>query len=120
MYQFWGKVRKANLRGKKLGFPTANINLTKTIPEGIYVSKTKLDNLWLNSLTFIGPAKTFNEKQVHAETYILDFNSNIYHKWISVKLFKKIRGNQKFNSAEELIKQMKKDEQEAREYFAKI
>lgn len=117
MYKFWGKVRKHNQRGKKLGFPTANINLTQNIPEGIYISKTQLQGLWYQSLTFIGQAKTFGEIRFHAETYILDFNKNLYGKWISVKLLKKIRNNKKFNSAEELIAQMKKDEKEARKYF---
>lgn len=118
MYKFWGKVRKHNQRGKKLGFPTANINLRKKIPEGIYTSKTKIKKIVYNSLTFIGQAKTFDEKKVWAENYILDFNQNIYGKWISVKLLKKIRSNQKFHSAAELVKQMKKDEQIARKYFS--
>lgn len=117
MYKFWGKVRTHNKRGKTLGFPTANVNLTKNIPEGIYISKTKLKGLWYSSLTFIGKAKTFNEKRFHAETYILDFNKDIYGKWISVNILKKIRENKKFNSAEELISQMKKDEEIARKYF---
>lgn len=120
MYKFWGKVRTHNKRGKTLGFPTANINLNKNIPEGIYISKTKLQSLWHQSLTFIGSAKTFNEKRFHAETYILDFNQNIYNKWISVKLLKKIRGNKKFNSVKELISQMKKDEMMAKKYFGLI
>jgi len=120
MYKFWGKVRIHNRRGRKLGFPTANINLSKKIPEGIYVSKTKLNKTWHQSVTFVGAAKTFNEKRYKAETYILDFNQNIYGKWISVHLIKKIRANKKFSSAEKLIAQMKKDEQITREYFGFI
>lgn len=117
MNKFWGKVRKHNQRGKKLGFPTANVNLTKNIPEGIYISKTKIESVLYPSLTFIGKVKTFNENKFLAETFILDFNKDIYGKWISIDLIKKIRNNQKFNSAEELIKQMKQDEKEARKYF---
>ena len=115
--KFWGKVKKYNQRGKKLGFPTANVALRKNIPEGIYVSWTKLSNKQYPSLTFIGKAKTFDETRFHAETYILDFNKNIYGKWISVELIKKIRQNKKFNSVEDLIKEMKKDEQIARKHF---
>lgn len=120
MYKFWGKVRTHNKRGKKLGFPTANVNLSKNIPEGIYVSKIKVGGRGYPSVTFIGKAKTFNEKKFHAETYVLDFNQNLYGKWIVVKLLKKIRGNKKFNSANELVKQMKKDEKEARKYFINL
>ncbi len=117
MFKFWGKVRKHKQRGKKLGFPTANTNLFKKIPEGIYVSKTKVDGKVYESITFIGTVKIFNEKKFHAETYILDFSKDIYDKWISIELLKKIRENKKFNSTKDLIKQMKKDEAEARKYF---
>ncbi len=120
MYEFWGKVRQHKQRGKKLGFPTANISLHKNIPEGIYISKTKLGYSLYPSLTFIGRAKTFGEDKFHAETYILNFNKDLYNLWISVKLLKKIRNNKKFASAEELIRQMKKDEKQARKYFRLI
>src|SRR3989344_4881667 len=108
--KFWGKVRIHNQRGRELGFPTANVNLAKDIPEGIYISKTKLENKIFSSLTFIGKVKTFNETKYHSETYILDFDKNIYDQWISVELIKKIMENKKFDSAEQLISQMKKDE----------
>lgn len=114
--QFWGKVRTHNKRGRKLGFPTANINLHLDIPEGIYISKTRVNGEEYKSVTFIGTVKTFNEKKFHAETYILDFKQDIYGKWISIKLLKKIRSNQKFNSADELVDQMKKDEVLTRQY----
>ena len=117
MYKFWGKVRQNKQRGKKLGFPTANINLAKNISEGIYISCAKLGKSIYPALTFIGKARTFNEKKFQAETYILDFKQNIYGQWISIKLLKKIRANKKFDSSDELIKQMKKDEQVARKYF---
>lgn len=127
MYKFWGKVRKHNQRGKKLGFPTANVNLHKQIPEGIYVStasvegkkyKQSLKKLrFYKSITFIGIVKTFNERHFHSETYILDFDKNIYNVWITVELLKKIRSNKKFKNADELITQMKKDEKAARKYF---
>lgn len=117
MYKFWGKVRKHNQRGRKLGFPTANLNLRKKIPEGIYIAKTKIGKSIYPSLVFIGTAKTFAEIKFHAEIYVLDFNKNIYDKWISVKLLKKIRKNEKFNSVKDLIRQMKKDEKLARKFF---
>lgn len=117
--RFWGKVRIHNQRGRILGFPTANVNLKKSIAEGIYISKTKLENKIYNSLTFIGVVKTFNEKVFQSETFILDFDKNIYGKFISVSLIKKIRENKKFSSVKELISQMKKDEKVARDYFSK-
>lgn len=118
MTKFWGKVRTHNKRGKTLGFPTANVDLHKKIPEGIYISKTRFSKKIYFSLTFVGIAKTFYEQKFLSETYILDFSKNIYNQWISVKLLKKIRDNQKFRSVDNLIEQMKKDEQKARKYFS--
>ncbi|MBI2017518.1 riboflavin kinase [Candidatus Daviesbacteria bacterium] len=115
--KFWGKVKKHNQRGKKLGFPTANINLNKNIPEGIYISEIKIKNKIHPALTFIGKAKTFNEKKFQSEIYILDFNQDIYGEWMTVQLIKKIRPNQKFASEKKLIEQMKEDEKQAREHF---
>ena len=120
MHKFWGKVRKYNQRGIKLGFPTANVNLRKNIAQGVYISKSKIKGHVYQSLTFIGEAKTFNEKVYQSETYILDFNRNIYGKWITIELLKKIRENKKFSSEKDLIIQMKKDEQIARKYFTKL
>ncbi len=117
MYHFWGKVGEENKRGRTLRFPTANINLSKKIPEGIYVSITKIAGKIYKSITFIGTVKTFGESKFHAETYILDFKKDIYDQWISVKLLKKLRENIKFQSSEKLIAQMKKDEQDTRDYF---
>lgn len=118
MDKFWGKVRTYKKRGRKLGFPTANVDLHNKLTEGVYISETKIKDSWLPSLTFIGAAKTFGDKKYQSETYILGFNQDIYDKWISVKFLKKIRGNKKFNSSEDLVKQMEKDKQQARKYFS--
>ncbi len=117
MHIFWGKVKSGEKRGRKLGFPTANLSLTKEIPEGIYIAKAKIKEKWHPALTFIGKAKTFNGKEYQAETYFLLFNQNIYGKWISVRLLEKIRENKKFTSEKELIKAMQKEKQEAKKYF---
>jgi riboflavin kinase/FMN adenylyltransferase len=114
---FWGKVTSGKKRGKGLGFPTANINLHKKIKEGIYISQATLNKKNYPALTFIGMAKTFGEKDINAETYFLTFNGNIYGKWVSVRLLRKIRENQKFESAAKLALQMKKDRKEAEKYF---
>jgi riboflavin kinase / FMN adenylyltransferase len=105
----WGKVKKGNSRGMQLGFPTVNVALHKNIEDGVYISKTKFDGKMHSSLTFVGAAKTFGEKIKKVESYVLNFNRNIYDEWITVGLIKKIRGNIKFNSEKELIAQMKKD-----------
>lgn len=115
----FGGVRIGNQRGKKLGFPTANTNLYKNIPEGIYISKTKINNKIYPSLTFIGRSITFNETEFKAETHLLSYKKSLYNTWISIDLVKKLRENKRFDSAEDLIKQMEKDKKDAQEYFKK-
>lgn len=112
-----GKVRRGKQRGKLLSYPTANINIHKKIPQAVYLSYVKLEKQLYPALTFVGSAKTFNEKDAKVETYIFFFNKNIYNKWISIRLLKKIRNNKKFPSAKELIVRLKKDEQIAKKYF---
>lgn len=110
-----GIVQKHLGRGKKLGFPTANIKVGKNVKDGIYVGT--VGPMKLPALVFIGVAKTFDEEKRWAEVYILDFDEDIYGKEIEVELKNKIRNNKKFDSQAELVRQMKKDELLAREYF---
>lgn len=114
---FWGKVITGRNRGHSLGFPTANVNIHKNIPEGIYISLAAIDKQPCPALTFIGSSKTFNENDVRAETHFLSIKQDVYGKWISVRLLKKIRENQKFKSSQQLVKQMEKDKQIAQEFF---
>lgn len=114
-----GTVKEGNKRGKALGFPTANVTFEAEIPQGIYISELVLNAIPYPAVTFIGNAKTFDEKEVLSETYILDFNQDLYGKTVQVCLFKKIRENMKFESVEKLIAQMAQDEKVAREYFSK-
>jgi riboflavin kinase / FMN adenylyltransferase len=105
----WGKVNKGRKKGRLLGFPTANIKLHRYINDGVYISKVIINTKKYSAITFIGAAKTFGQKKKKVECYILNFNQDIYGKWISVKLLKRIRGNIKFNTEYDLILQMKKD-----------
>ena len=109
MHLIWGKVKVGNKRGKSLGFPTMNITLHKDITDGVYLSEVKVDDNKFFALTFVGAAKTFNERKKMVESYILNFNKDVYGKWITVRLFKKIRDNIKFKSEKELVRQMQKD-----------
>jgi riboflavin kinase / FMN adenylyltransferase len=116
---FWGKVKKGKGRGKHLGFPTANILLHQNILEGVYTSEVTIAGNVYPAATFIGSAKTFGEKEYKAESYILDFDKNIYGKWITIKLFKKLRGNKKFASQLALVEEIKQDVLAARKFFNK-
>jgi riboflavin kinase/FMN adenylyltransferase len=113
-YSFNGKVTEGDKRGRKLGYPTANIKISDTdklIPAiGIYAVKIKLNGNDHIGLLSIGKRPTFYESgELVSEVYIYDFDENIYGKKIKVEMVERIRGEEKFSSAEELINQMNKD-----------
>lgn len=117
MDKFSGKVKKHLGRGKQLGFPTANLDIVADIEEGIYLGVIYLNTVKYESIIFIGSAVTFGEKEKTFEVYVLDFNQDLYGKEIEVNLINKIRENKMFETKEELIAQMQKDEEVAREFF---
>ena len=112
-YTIKGKVTEGKNLGEKLGFPTANIIPSPNIvipKDGIYASIVEYNNKKYYGATSIGKRPTFEKNgQRIIETFILDFNKNIYHKKINVHLISKIRDEQKFNSQEELIDKMNED-----------
>ena len=114
---FSGKVYKHLGRGKTLGFPTANIKVLGSVPEGIFAAKTKVGGKVYKALVFVGAAKTFSENKRQAEVYLLDFFGDLYSKVIEVELLRKLRNNLKFKSTKVLVEQMKDDEKKARKYF---
>jgi riboflavin kinase/FMN adenylyltransferase len=113
MKKFKVLVKKDQGRGKSLGFPTANFNLDENLNDGIYVGKANAKP----ALIFVGANITFGESRKHGEVYILDFQDDLYDQEIEVEILQKLRENKKFDSSEELIEQMKKDEEVARKFF---
>jgi len=118
-----GKVVAGDRRGHTLGFPTANI---KTQPEqampgdGIYATIARRGRQRLNSVTNIGVRPTFDGLKRLVETYILDFDGDLYGKRLSVELVARLRDEMKFQSVEELKDQMGKDVQWAREILSAV
>jgi riboflavin kinase/FMN adenylyltransferase len=117
LYTFLGRVEEGHKRGKRLGFPTINMQVASSIPEGIYVSQVRISGVFYKALTFVGAAKTYGETEVKAETYVFDFHDDIYGEEVNVMLLKKLRENEKFVSEEALIKQMEADKQAALDFF---
>lgn len=109
LYKYKGKVVGGKKRGRNLGFPTVNVKLHKNIPEGVYASEIIIEKTVYFAATFIGSSKTYGESDYKSESFIFDFNQDVYGKWISIKLINKIRGNIKFSSEIDLISQIKKD-----------
>jgi riboflavin kinase/FMN adenylyltransferase len=117
-YEIEGKVIKGKSRGKPLGFPTANIETkNEIVPPGIFISFVSIETEKFPSLTNVGNCPTFSQKETNVESYVINFSRDIYGKMIRIGFIKKIRDEIKFDTAEELKAQMKKDLQIAKSYF---
>jgi riboflavin kinase/FMN adenylyltransferase len=124
-YSFEGEVIQGDNRGKELGFPTANLNLKdddKLLPQiGIYAVECIVDEIKQYGLLSIGKRPTFHSSgDIVPEVYIFDFDEKIYGKEIKVNMVERIRGEEKFDSVDELVKQMNKDKEIGIEILSKL
>ena len=116
-YTIIGKVVNGYHEGRKLGFPTANLDLShfgQMIPApSVYAVKARLEGtvVWKQGMMNIGTRPTFDGKQLTLETHIFNFEGDIYDQLLLVSFVKRIRGERKFESPEELAAQLKEDEQ---------
>jgi riboflavin kinase/FMN adenylyltransferase len=95
--------------GRKLGFPTANLSMPNTLimpQNGVYITKTKVNNKQYYSITNVGMNPTFKNHPYRIETFIMDFEDDIYDKEIEISFLNKIRDEKKFECIDELKKQI--------------
>ena len=114
-----GTVVEGNRRGRDLGFPTANIaSCTEVIPsDGIYATLFHIgQERWL-SVSSIGVNPTFGAGPRTVESYMLNFDRDIYGKKIKLAFVKKIREEKKFADVASLIAQIQEDVRSARAVF---
>lgn len=112
--KYSGTVVKGDERGRQLGYPTANIdisNLEINIEPGVYDTQVNLLNSpkTYQAILFFGPKKTFDQIKNTLEVYILNFDQDIYGETLEFTIDKFIRGPIKFNSMDELVEQIKTD-----------
>ena len=116
-----GPVVKGDGKGRKIGFPTANIDTKNLIlpPNGVYASYTKFNGKTHKSLLNIGVRPTIIKPNpsIQVEAHILKFNENIYDQVIDIELIDKLRNEMKFESIEELKKQISCDIENAKSFF---
>lgn len=111
-YCLEGKVAKGLQNGTKMGIPTANVeyDVNMALPkEGVYAGITYVNGQRCKSVINVGKNLTFGAKKLTVESHILDFNEDIYNKYIRVSFAKRLRDVMKFNSIEELKEQIKHD-----------
>ena len=108
-----GKVQKGKQLGKKIGFPTANIDihdyvLAKPGVYGVKASKMNKSN-YIKGIANLGYRPTFNGKKILLEVHLFNFSGNLYNKYLRVEFLKFIRKEKKFKNVEQLKKQINID-----------
>ena len=108
-----GKVQKGKQLGKKIGFPTANIDIKDYVlaKPGVYSVKVKALNGsdYIKGIANLGYRPTFNEKKILLEVHLFNFSGNLYNKYLTVEFLKFIRKEKKFKNLIQLKRQIKAD-----------
>jgi riboflavin kinase/FMN adenylyltransferase len=117
-----GPVVRGRERGRKIGFPTANIESeTESIPpDGVYATRVILDDGAYGAITNIGMRPTFSETARTIEAHIFDFTRDIYGMRIKLEMIERIRPERKFDSPDALKNQIALDLSKAREILAAV
>ena len=121
-FQFKGTVIKGDQRGRTLGFPTLNLllpNEMATPPDGVYANRVCIDGIWYDGVGNVGDNPTFKNQYHRCEVHVFDFDQDIYGKEVIVQFISYLRGEVKFNNLQDLIDQMKVDEEQALAILAK-
>ncbi len=116
-FSFGGRVIHGDHRGRKLGFPTANLAIGShraMLPNGAYAVQILLAGKRYNGIANIGDNPTFEGCNRRLEVNILDFAQDIYDMPITVQFVAKLREQRKFSGIEALVKQLRIDEVNAR------
>ena len=108
-----GKVEKGRQVGKKIGFPTCNIDIKDYVlaKPGVYAVRVYKKNSKspIKGIANLGYRPTFNQKKLLLEVHLFNFYGNLYNKYLSVEFLRFIRKEKKFKNTEKLRKQIKSD-----------
>lgn len=120
-----GHVIHGNKMGRKLGFPTANIEapeIYKILPaEGVYAVEADINDKTYEGMLNIGIRPTVDNRGVKViEANFFNFTGNLYDKHLTLRFFKRIREERKFDSLEQLKNQISVDRIDIKEYFRQI
>jgi len=118
-YRLCGRVVHGDHRGRKIGFPTANLHLHRTASpvSGVYaVEVFGLDKEPLSGVANVGTRPTLGGTESRLEVHLLDFDGDIYGRYLQVDFLHKLRPERRFDSVEELAAQIRKDAAAARAF----
>lgn len=120
-FSITGLVVQGDQRGRELGYPTANIELTPSMAypgNGIYATIAYVDGASHMAATSIGTRPTFDGVGRTIEAFFLDFDGNLYNKEVRLEFVRRLRDELKFDSIDALLEQMAKDVNEARQILS--
>ena len=113
-----GIVTKGRQIGKKIGFPTCNIDIQDYVlaKPGVYAVRVlrKNNTRYLKGIANLGYRPTFNQKKILLEVHLFNFSGNLYNKYLTVEFLKFIRKEKKFKDINQLRKQIKIDLKKAK------
>ncbi len=110
-----GVVQKGRQFGKKIGFPTCNIDIKDYVlaKPGVYAVRVRVlvpnNSKYLKGIANLGYRPTFNQKKILLEVHLFNYSGNLYNKLLSVEFIKFIREEKKFKNVNQLKSQIKKD-----------
>jgi riboflavin kinase / FMN adenylyltransferase len=111
-----GVVRGGAKRGTGMGYPTANTPLLPgtALAHGIYAVRVIIDGAWHHGAAYLGTRPTFDDGAAVLETFLFDFDQDLYGREIEIEFIALIRGDRKFDNMDALVKQMAIDCDQAR------
>lgn len=120
-YTVYAKVEAGKQLGSKIGFPTINQKIPdeKIVPKrGVYITECEIGEDVYPSVTNVGIRPSIDDgNDINMETFIIGYSGILYHSYIKVNFYKYLREEVKFNSLEELTKQIGTDAKKTEEYF---
>lgn len=111
-YELSGAVVRGFQKGRKIGFPTANIPIPSgkiLPPNGVYACNATVEGCTMPAIVNIGTRPTYSGESVSIETHIPGYSADIYGKTLTLQLLRMIRTERQFDSPEELRQQIAKD-----------
>jgi riboflavin kinase/FMN adenylyltransferase len=113
-YVIRGIVSAGQQRGRRMGFPTANLELADShmaIPAyGVYAGQVLARGQWYKAMLNVGNNPTFGNESVRLEAHLFGFSGDLYGQSIAIKVLDRIREEKKFANMELLMKQLEKDQ----------
>jgi riboflavin kinase / FMN adenylyltransferase len=112
-----GRVVTGERRGRTLGFPTANLHVKPGVllpADGVYAVRARIDGLAQPAVLNVGVRPTFGELRRTIEAHVLDWQGDLYGRWLELDLVARLRGEQRFDGPAALVTQITADVAAAR------